>query len=53
MKWSIPVDSKRTQVYFRDFLGLNDTSIFDKPEQNNEDSIFSTAQVFRSIFVKY
>ena len=44
LKWSIPTDSSRSQIYFRDFLGLNDTSVFNKPEQNNEDSIFTTSQ---------
>jgi hypothetical protein len=31
-------------VYFRDFLGLNDTTIFGKPESNDDDALFSTAQ---------
>jgi hypothetical protein len=53
LKWSIPVDSTRTQVYFRDFLGLNDTSLFNKPEQNNEDSIFSTAQALNILIATW
>lgn len=42
---AIPVtDTNETSVYFRDFLGLNDTSVLGKPESNNEDALFSTAQ---------
>ena len=36
-------------LYFRDFLGLNDTTIFGKPEQNNDDALFSTAQAINII----
>jgi hypothetical protein len=36
-------------VYFRDFLGLNDTNIFGKPESNNDDALFSTAQAINII----
>jgi hypothetical protein len=53
IKWSIPVDSTRTQIYYRDFLGLNDTSFFNEPEKNNEDSIFSTAQALNTLIATW
>ena len=43
-KWSIPVGNQNNQVYFRDFLGLNDTNLFDKPDPKDDDALFSTAQ---------
>jgi hypothetical protein len=46
-KKSIRVDDNN--VYFRDFLGLNDTNIFGKPESNNDDALFSTAQAINII----
>jgi hypothetical protein len=43
-EWGIPLDSAHSVVYFRDFLGLNDTSLFGKHESNDDDALFSTAQ---------
>lgn len=38
------VKASANQTYFRDFLGMNDTSIFGKPVSHDEDALFSTAQ---------
>jgi hypothetical protein len=42
-------DSSRSKGYFRDFLGLNDTSIFGKPESSDDDALFSTAQAINTL----
>jgi hypothetical protein len=40
-------------TYFRDFLGLNDTNVFGKPEANDEDALFSTAQAINILIATW
>lgn len=51
LKWQIQDGPGKT--HFRDFLGLNDTNIFGKPEPKNEDALFSTAQAINILIATW
>lgn len=43
-KWTRIDEKDKTKTYFCDFLGLNDTTLFGKHVETNDDCIFSTSQ---------
>jgi hypothetical protein len=50
-KWK-RVDEKK-QFYYCDFLGLNDTNIFGKPDPHEDDCLFSTAQAINILIATW
>jgi hypothetical protein len=40
-------------TYFRDFIGLNDTTVFGKPVSNDEDALFTTAQAINILIATW
>ena len=51
LKWKINDGQEKT--HFRDFIGLNDTNIFGKPDPKNEDALFSTAQAINILIATW
>ncbi|CAF0912293.1 unnamed protein product [Brachionus calyciflorus] len=51
LNWQIKDGVDKT--HFRDFIGLNDTNLFGKPESKNDDAIFSTAQAINILIATW